>query len=333
VNPETSRPPAPYRGRFAPSPTGRLHLGSLFAAAASYLQARSHAGEWLLRIEDLDTPRVVPGVAGDFRTTLEQLGFEWDGPVTYQSERSCLYAAALAKLDIAGQVFFCSCSRQELAALPRPAGEPQQSQGNEPAHADDSADEPSDELFYPGLCRKGPLHRDRPYGLRVRVPKGRVTFEDALQGRYSQDVSKAIGDFVIRRRDGLYSYQLAVVVDDADQGITEVVRGCDLLSNTPRQMVLQKALELPTPGYAHVPLLVEPGGAKLAKSRRSLPVAVERPGRVLFEVFKLLQLSPPSEIDGASPREAWAWALAHWKPSNLRGIRQIEAGPETRPEN
>jgi len=332
VNPEARQPPKRYRGRFAPSPTGRLHIGSLLAAAASYLQARSHAGEWLLRIEDLDTPRIVPGAADDFRSTLEQLGFEWDGPVTFQSERSSLYAAALAKLDATRQVFFCSCSRQELAALPRPALESQHSAGSEPADLGEPADEPSDELFYPGLCRKGPLHRDRPYALRVRVSKGRVTFEDALQGRHSQDVSKAIGDFVIRRRDGLYSYQLAVVVDDADQGITEVVRGCDLLSSTPRQMVLQKALELPTPGYAHVPLLVEPGGAKLAKSRRSLPVAVDAPGRVLCDVFKLLQLSPPSEIERAPPREAWAWALANWKPAKLRGIRQVEVGPETSPK-
>jgi glutamyl-Q tRNA(Asp) synthetase len=305
----------------------------LFAAAASYLQARANGGEWLLRIEDLDTPRVVPGAADEFRSTLEQLGFEWDGPVTFQSERSCLYAAALAKLDAAGRVFFCSCSRQELAALPRPEADSSSGEPGDPAKPGRPAGEPPDELFYPGLCRKGPLHRDRVCALRVRVPKGRVTFDDVLQGRYSQDVSRTIGDFVIRRRDGLYAYQLAVVVDDADQGITEVVRGCDLLSNTPRQIVLQRALELPTPGYAHVPLLVEPGGAKLAKSRRSVPVSRDVPGRMLVEVFKLLQLSPPADLEDAPPRDAWAWALENWNASSLRGVRQIEVGPKPFPEN
>ncbi|HEU4531454.1 MAG TPA: tRNA glutamyl-Q(34) synthetase GluQRS, partial [Steroidobacteraceae bacterium] len=246
-----------YRGRFAPSPTGKLHLGSLFAAAGGFLRARAARGSWLVRMEDLDAPRVVPGAADDMLHTLERLGLEWDGSVLFQSTRKAAYEETLAQLSAKGLTFPCSCSRSELAASAL------------------ASSEPAEELFYPGTCRGGMRSPLRPAAIRMRVPPGPISFSDALQGPYSQDVSRAIGDFVLRRRDGLFAYQLAVVVDDAFQGITEVVRGSDLLGNTPRQLLLQRALGLPQPAYAHLPVLMETEGLKLSKSRRSLPVDPE----------------------------------------------------------
>lgn len=252
----------------------------------------------------------MPGAAEDILRTLAELGFEWDESVVHQSARTEAYAAALAKLDAAAVTFRCSCSRQELAAGSRPGG---------PAE--------TDELFYPGTCRDGPRHRNRPQAVRFRVPAHEVAFRDGLQGDYAEDVSRSIGDFVVRRRDGLFAYQLAVVVDDADQRITEVVRGSDLLSNTPRQILLQQALDLPTPGYAHLPLLVESGGEKLAKARHSVPVQTRTPALVMHAVLKLLRQSPPPELATAPIGELWAWAIRHWNPVVLQGLRQIELDP------
>lgn len=242
--------------------------------------------------------------------TLEALGFEWDEPVMYQSARTEAYAAALATLDAAALTFRCSCSRQELAAGSGPGG---------PVEAD--------ELFYPGTCRDGPLHRNRPQAVRFRVPAREIGFHDGLQGEYAEDLSRSIGDFVVRRRDGLFAYQLAVVVDDADQGITEVVRGCDLLSNTPRQLLLQEALRLPAPAYAHLPLLVESGGKKLAKAQHTVPVQTRTPALVMHAVLKLLRQSPPPELATGSLGELWSWAIRHWNPGVLQGVRQIELDP------
>jgi glutamyl-Q tRNA(Asp) synthetase len=261
-------------------------------------------------MEDLDLPRVVPGAADAILATLERLGFEWDGPVLCQSTRTEAYAAALARLQASGAVFACSCSRRELVA----------EQGTSAALAED--------LFYPGTCRSGASHPERPLAWRLRVAPGTIAFGDLLQGTYAQDVSRAIGDFVLKRRDGLFAYQLAVVIDDAEQGITEVVRGADLLGNTPRQILLQRTLGLPQPAYAHLPLLVEPDGQKLSKSRRSLPAgSKESPQPLLRQVLGLLRQAPPPELAEATLAETWRWAIDNWRPRVLRGIRSIALEP------
>lgn len=301
---------SPYRGRFAPSPTGRLHLGSLFAAAGSFLQARAAGGAWLVRMEDVDAPRVVPGAADDILRTLEQLGLEWDGPVLYQSTRTEAYQAALARLDAAQRVFRCSCSRKELAAA---------TPSVTTALVED--------LFYAGTCRTRVRHRERPPAFRFRVEPGEVQFIDRLQGPCGQDVGRTLGDFVIRRRDGLFAYQLAVVVDDADQGISEVVRGCDLLESTARQILLQGALGLAQPDYAHLPVLMEADGHKAAKSRRSLPVETEGAALLIHRILVLLGQAPPLELAAANPGELWRWAIAHWRLDALRGMTQISLEP------
>ncbi|HEV7923088.1 MAG TPA: tRNA glutamyl-Q(34) synthetase GluQRS [Thermoanaerobaculia bacterium] len=244
--------PALVTGRFAPSPTGPLHLGSLVAAVGSWLFARGAGGRWLVRMEDLDAPRVVPGSAEEILAALRRYGLEWDGEVVYQSARTALYEDALATLRARGLAYDCACSRAELQ---RAASAPL---GAEPV--------------YPGTCRRGlPPHRP-PRAVRFRVPPGVVAFDDLLHGRIEEDVEARTGDFVIKRADGLFAYQLAVVVDDAEQGVNQVVRGGDLLSSTARQIALQRALSLPTPAYAHLPLVTNADGAKLGKRDGALPL-------------------------------------------------------------
>ena len=295
-----------YRGRFAPSPTGLLHAGSLLAALASYLQARSRQGQWLLRIEDLDQPRVVPGAAEQILRTLEHFGFEWDGPITWQSERSALYAAAVDALTTKGLLYSCSCSRQELAAAAR-----------------NSDVDANDESHCPGNCRNGPRRAGVPLALRLRTPDREARFNDGLQGECVHNVSREVGDFVVRRRDGVHAYQLAVVVDDAAQGITEVVRGCDLLSSTPRQLLLQDALGLPHPRYLHLPLLVETDGRKLAKSRHSVAIAAADAAMQLHAVLTWLGQAPPAELGRGQPTEVMKWAIGNWQLAPLQGRREV----------
>jgi len=285
-------------GRFAPSPTGPLHLGSLLAAAGSYLDARASGARWLVRIEDLDTPRVVPGCAGEMLQVLETFGFEWDGAVLYQSTRHEAYRAAIATLETSGRSFACSCSRKELAAG-----------GNDDAPG------------YPGTCRLGPT-KPGPTALRFRVSDAPIHFEDLFQGRQDFHLTTC-GDVVVRRRDGLASYQLAVVVDDAFQQVTRVVRGADLLASTPWQIDLQSALGLMRPIYGHVPLLVEPDGAKLSKSARGLPLDLTAVSQVLTSTLTLLSQSPPPELAHSSIRDVWKWAIAHWNPQALAGKSQV----------
>ena len=294
----------PVRGRFAPSPTGELHLGSLLAAAGSYLSARTQRGQWLVRMEDLDLEREVPGAADRILATLEHFGFAWDGPVERQSRRNEHYEAAVARLRTDGLAFDCGCSRSQLARL-RQAGD--------------------GEPVYPGTCRTGARRSRLPVAVRFNTGNpGRLTgFTDRLQGEFSQDVAREVGDFVIRRRDGLAAYQLAVVVDDAAQGITEVVRGCDLLDNTPRQRLLQDALGLPVPDYCHLPLLVEPDGSKLAKRRRTVPLDAGRAPELLWKVLGLLGQRPPESLQRASVAELWGWAFENWNVEPLRGVRTV----------
>jgi glutamyl-Q tRNA(Asp) synthetase len=273
-----------------------LHLGSLLAAVGSYLDARSVGARWLVRIEDLDTPRVIPGCADDMLRTLEALGFEWDGEVLFQSSRRTAYRDALDTLTVAGRTFPCSCSRKDLAGL-------------------------DDESGYPGTCRQGPT-RSGPTALRFRVSDSPIHFDDLFLGPQSFDPALC-GDVVVMRRDGLASYQLAVVVDDAFQEITRVVRGADLLSSTPWQIDIQQALSLPRPIYGHLPLLLEPDGTKLSKSRRALPLEMVAVPQLLTSTLTHLSQAPPPELARSSVTEVWKWAVAHWNPQALAGKTRI----------
>jgi glutamyl-Q tRNA(Asp) synthetase len=274
-----------YTGRFAPSPTGDLHLGSVYAAAASYLDARAHGGRWLLRLEDLDVPRVVAGSAAGILKLLDRFGFQWDGEVVYQSTRTDRYLAALETLRLRGLTFECSCSRSQLA----------------------------DEERYPGHCRAAPLVTGVPTAIRLCINPGHIQFADRIQGTFRQDVDAAVGDVVLRRRDQLFAYVLAVVVDDDAQGVTHIVRGADLLDNTPRQIHLQRLLGLRSPTYAHVPVLVEADGSKLAKSARSMRADAATVVPQLLRVFTLLNLSPPPALVEGSAEDAWKWAFQRWR--------------------
>jgi glutamyl-Q tRNA(Asp) synthetase len=295
-----------YRGRFAPSPTGPLHFGSLVAATASYLDARHAGGEWLLRIEDLDPPREVPGSAEQIVATLDALGFEWNESIVRQSEREPAYQAALDRLLAAGLAFPCSCSRTELqAAQPR---------GREQA----------DELYYPGWCRNGVRAPGRPLAIRFRVAPGAITFTDRLQGVQTSQPALDTGDFVIRRRDRLFAYQLAVVVDDAAQKITNVVRGADLLGSTARQIALQAALGLPTPVYAHLPLAIDANGIKLSKSTGAAAIDAQQPTHELWRTLQFLKQGPPPGLRRGPVASLWEWAIEHWQTRPLAGLRLME---------
>jgi len=260
-------------GRFAPSPTGPLHLGSLVAAVGSYLFAKRAGGRWLVRIEDIDTPRVVPGSAEEILATLRRYGLQWDGDVVWQSQRTALYEAALDTLRERGLVYDCACSRAELQ---RAASAPL---GREPV--------------YPGTCRNGLPPGRAARAIRFRAPDEVIAFDDLLRGRVEENVARETGDFVVRRADGLFAYQLAVVVDDEEQGVTQVVRGADLLSSTARQIALQRALGYRTPEYAHLPLAVNAEGAKLGKRDAALPLETLDDARVaetLAEAMRILKM-------------------------------------------
>ena len=246
-------------GRFAPSPSGPLHFGSLVAALASWLDARAAAGRWLVRIEDLDRPRVQPGAADEILRTLERLGLYWDGEVIFQSRRAALYEQALSRL--AGLTYLCGCSRREIA-------------DSAVSLAADGAQ------VYPGTCRAGLPPGKGARAVRIRV-EGAVTLRDRAQGTLSQDLEREVGDFVLRRADGQFAYQLAVVVDDAEQGVSDVVRGADLLESTPRQIYLQRRLGFPSPRYLHVPVAVDASGSKLSKHAGARPIGPEDLPRAL----------------------------------------------------
>jgi glutamyl-Q tRNA(Asp) synthetase len=299
----TAEPARPYRGRFAPSPSGPLHFGSLVAAVASWLEARTRGGEWLVRIEDLDPPRERPGAADAILTTLEELGLHWDGPVLRQSSRLGAYREALHRLGVRGLLRPCSCSRAALAALPenrgRAAGE---------------------ELYHPPQCLVPSSAGPDACAQRFRAPAGPVRFVDRAQGAQSVDVARTVGDFVLRRRDGLYAYQLAVVVDDADQGILDVVRGADLLASTPRQILVQQALDLPRVTYMHVPLAVGSDGLKLSKSEDAPGLMLGDPVSQLLAALEFLGQEPPRALRGGTVDELWSWARRNWRPAAFKGV-------------
>jgi glutamyl-Q tRNA(Asp) synthetase len=284
----------PYRGRFAPSPTGRLHFGSLVAALGSWLLARHHQGEWLVRVEDLDPPREVAGAARAQLETLAAFGMVSDGPVLWQSRRHDAYQQAVDPLLALGSAFFCRCSRSDLAAVD-------------------------------GIHRQCVATDTRRLpAIRLRVEAGaQVGFDDGLQGRVIQDVAADVGDFILRRADGYWAYQLAVVVDDHAQGITDVVRGADLLDSTPRQILLQRALGLPTPRYLHLPLIVDARGQKLSKSMAALPVDNDAPLPALAAAWQALGQRPEA-VAGHPTATAWMTAAsANFRPETLANVTSM----------
>jgi glutamyl-Q tRNA(Asp) synthetase len=282
-----------YVGRFAPSPTGPLHFGSLLAALASYLDAKSNRGIWLLRIEDLDPPRQDPTADAHFVEVLNAFGLNWDREIRFQSHRGKSYQAALDRLIESGHAFPCSCSRKELAGHP-----------------------------HQGRCQPDP---NKALAWRFLANPNGVSFEDQLQGFYYPSTPHERDDFVIRRRDTLWSYQLAVVVDDQDQGVTHVMRGIDLIDSTPRQIQLQRALGYRTPNYAHLPIAVETNGQKLSKQNLALPLGVRSPERTLYIALQWLRQAPPKTLAKGSIDEILQWAIGHWDLSALKGQTEAAA--------
>lgn len=281
-----------YTGRFAPSPTGLLHIGSLLTAVASYADARSNGGKWLVRMEDLDPPREMPGAASHILHTLEAFGFEWDGEVAYQSHRYALYEETLCRLQTAGLVYPCHCSRKDWQAGARRG---------------------ADGFVYNGRCRhpgQRPALQGKQPAWRIRVPNRIIGFSDGIVSSYAQNLAGDIGDFVLLRADGYWAYQLAVVADDAEQGVTHIVRGQDLLVSTPRQIYLQQCLGVPTPQYAHLPLLINTQGQKWSKQTLAPALDLNRREQLLRQVFRYLNLPEAPETD--RPAELLDWAVAHW---------------------
>ena len=276
------------KGRFAPSPTGPLHIGSLVSALGSYLEAKSRGGNWYIRIEDIDTVRCKPAWADEILKTLGVLGFEWDGEVIYQSRRLSLYEEAISYLKKNGWLYPCGCSRKEIA---------------------DSSVQGIEGVVYPGTCRNGLLEGRLPRALRMITNNQSVLFRDIIQGEVRQCIESEIGDFVIRRADGLIAYQLAVVVDDWDQGINQVIRGADLLLSTPRQIYLQQRLSIETPIYGHLPVVLNDAGEKLSKQTGALAIDRSDPVRVIQWGLVFLGQAPPT---GLTLKELWQWALEHW---------------------
>lgn len=286
-----------YRGRFAPSPTGPLHFGSLIAAVGSYLEARTRNGEWLVRIEDVDAPRCKPEYESAILRTLACYGFRIDGDILRQRDRTPAYQAALNRLHNDGFLFGCACTRKEI--------------GDSTLGSDGAP-------IYPGTCRNGLADGREARAWRLRVGQQRIAFHDAVQGEIIQDLATEVGDFVLLRADGLFAYQLAVVLDDADQGVTDVVRGADLLASTPRQIWLQQCLGVPTPRYAHLPVVVNAAGEKLSKQTLAEPLDDDRPVPALWRALHFLGQRPPHALCAdASPSELWQWALRNWSLAHV----------------
>ncbi|RFU46210.1 tRNA glutamyl-Q(34) synthetase GluQRS [Paraburkholderia sp. DHOC27] len=293
-----------YRGRFAPSPTGPLHFGSLVSALASWLDARAHNGAWLVRVEDIDGPRTVPGAAEDILTTLDRFGMHADEPPVWQSERTERYEEILSQLRATGLVYPCGCTRKEI------------SDSLLSAHARNTT------LAYPGTCRDG-LHGKPARAWRLRVPDGEaavITFDDRWQGTQKQDLATEVGDFVLRRADDQWAYQLAVVADDADAGITHIVRGADLLDSTARQIYLQRCLGVPTPAYLHVPVVTNEAGDKLSKQTGATALDTNEPLKALQAAARHLQLEMGEETY-TSLNAFYDAATAAWAARMKRGAQ------------
>jgi glutamyl-Q tRNA(Asp) synthetase len=293
-----------YTGRFAPSPTGLLHMGSLIAAVASYLQAKTRQGKWLIRIEDLDPPREIKGAADTIIKTLDQFGFEWDDEICYQSKRADAYEDILDRLNNMDCIYSCACSRAEIHAT-----------GTLTAFG----------LRYAGTCRQG-IHKGKTAtSIRLRVPDKIIHFDDKVQGKQQQNLQRDIGDFIVKRADGLTAYQLAVVIDDAAQGITEIVRGSDLLNSTPRQICLQQLLDYRTPEYAHIPVIVNHQGEKLSKQTGATAIEADSAGAALVLALCYLNQQPPLSLKHAPISEIWHWAIEHWQLHKVSRQSVIQA--------
>jgi len=281
-----------YRGRFAPSPTGPLHAGSLVSAVASYCEARSRKGHWLLRIEDLDPPREIKGAADSIISTLDKFGFEWDEPILFQSRRTEIYQEVIARLNNSDQTYICNCSRSTVKVT-----------GTQSAFG----------VRYAGTCRGKTVTNRQVSSIRIKTPDKVIQFNDRIQGYYQQNLQQDIGDFIIKRADGQIAYQLAVVVDDALQNITDIVRGSDLLDSTPRQIFLQDQLHYSQPGYAHIPVIVNKLHEKLSKQTCAKPVDAANASVTLFQSLCYLGQNPPESLHGAPVREIWDWAINNWQ--------------------
>ena len=298
-----------YVGRFAPSPTGPLHFGSLIAAVASYCDAKKNNGIWLIRMEDVDKPREMAGAADNILRQLEAFGFEWDEPIVYQSQRSDIYESYLSDLKRKGFIYNCTCSRKEIA--------------------DSSILTGVDGAIYPKTCfNKNYNSRTSNFNAsagrmdtgswRINVDDaGLIAFKDAIQGDISQNLAADVGDFILKRKDGLFAYQLAVVVDDALQNVTHIVRGADLLDSTPRQIYLQQLLRFVTPNYAHIPVVVNAQNEKLSKQTLAKNIEPEAAPMLVFEALQFLGQQPPLEIKNATLAEVWRWAITSWRLDNV----------------
>ena len=281
-------------GRFAPSPTGPLHYGSLLAAVASYLNIRANNGTWLVRIEDLDPPREVAGAASDILHTLEHFGLHWDRDIVYQSRRLEAYNEILADLQKMGLVYPCSCSRKDIIAR--------------------------GEHVYAGHCRNSHIAGRQHYAIRIKVPEQTLLWQDMIQGSQSARLFHDYGDFIIHRADGLHAYHLAVVVDDASQGITESIRGADLLPSTSAQMYLQQVLGIKPPQYGHIPVAVNANGEKLSKQTGAAPVSMRDPARTLFKTLQDLGQDPPQDLEASSASNILHWGEQNW------ALQKVPAG-------
>jgi glutamyl-Q tRNA(Asp) synthetase len=286
-----------YIGRFAPSPTGPLHFGSLVAAVASYCDAKSAQGKWLVRIEDLDKPREVKGAAQDILNTLVAFGFSWDGDIIYQSQQTTYYAQALSQLSKNNLIYPCTCSRKEIA--------------------DSSTLQGIEGVIYRGTCLHHPIKANTRLAWRIKTNDFIGEFKDAIYGAIKQQLASEIGDFVLKRADDIFAYQLAVVVDDAMQGVNHIVRGADLLMSTPRQIYLQHVLELPSIQYAHIPVVKNAQGEKLSKQTLAPAIQGQQASQLLIEALSFLQQSPPTSLYRATQAEIWEWAIAHWQIQHL----------------
>lgn len=285
-----------YVGRFAPSPTGPLHLGSLYTALASFIEARHHRGRWLLRIDDLDTPRNIQGASEAILRCLEQFELHWDGEVYFQSRHLPRYQALLQDLRQRGRIYACRCSRKQLLH----------------------------QLIYPGYCREANFPDDEQAALRVKADACQIEFEDDCQGKISQNLAQDHGDFIVRRRDQIIAYQFAVVIDDHDQGINHIVRGVDLLDSTPKQIHLHQLMGFALPHYRHLPVIVDSRGHKLSKQTLAAPVNTQKPAATIWHLLRLLRQNPPENLQKAPVTEQLQWAIAHWQPQALKKIRAIQ---------
>ena len=293
-----------YIGRFAPSPTGPLHFGSLIAAVASFCESKQQQGRWLVRMEDLDKPREVKGAANTILQQLEAFGFEWDGEILFQSQRANAYTAVLEQLKNKQLIYPCTCTRKEIADSSHQLG--------------------IDGVIYPRTCLQHPLKPNVAKAWRIKTDDLEIRFNDAIQGSVHQNISRQVGDFILKRADGLFAYQLAVVADDAAQGITHIVRGADLLDSTPRQIYLQRCLNYHTPQYVHVPIATNALGEKLSKQTLAKSLNIQIASHLLFDALQFLGQQPPAELKSTTLHEMWSWAFAHWQLSRVPKIRKIQ---------